>query len=258
MVKPSKKSQYSICFQLSSGKCVCSRLFALIVELPTFKMSAESLWELDFTKLLTEITPIPEDVFSLLHEVANIAPTDENELVKNPGQHAMTEDSVPGPSKKCRFASPLSEKQIEEFCQPSIPKNTQRNTSGVVSVFKEWCNYRNKDPHTTKRCPEDLLQTSYPTTVVDYWLAMFVLEARRKYGDFYPGNTLQNLLAALFQTMKGNLSPLNVVNFIDKSQREAHYPHLHNAHDNKLKMLKSCGVGIERNRAIKITIEVKN
>lgn len=43
-------------------------------------MSAESLQELDFTNFLTEITSIPEDVFSLLDEeapVENIAPSDE-------------------------------------------------------------------------------------------------------------------------------------------------------------------------------------
>ena len=37
------------------------------------------------------------------------------------------------------------------------------------------------------------------------WLATFVLEAWRKDGDFYPGNTLKNLLAALFQAMKATL-----------------------------------------------------
>jgi len=144
---------------------------------------------------------IPEDVFSLLDEVVPVektAPTDENQSMKNLGKHAITDDSLPGPSKKYRFASPLTEKQIAEFCQPSIPKNTQRNTSWGVSVFKEWCNCRNKDPRTSKRCPEDLLQVSYPTIVVDYWLATFVLEARRKDGNCYPGNTLKNLLAALF------------------------------------------------------------
>ena len=102
------------------------------------------------------------------------------------------------------------------------------------------------------------MQVSYPTTIVDYWLATFVLEARRKDGDYYPGNTLKNLLAAPFRATKSNLGPLNVVNFIDKTQREAHYPHLHNALDNQLKMLKSCGIGIERNRATVITIKMEN
>lgn len=76
-------------------------------------------------------------------------------------------------------------------------------------------------------------------------MATFVLEARRKDGDFYPENTLRNLLAALFQAMKGNLGPLNIANFIEKSQHEANYPHFHNALDNQLKLLKSYGIGIE-------------
>ena len=165
-------------------------------------MSAESLWNPDITKLLMESVPIPEDVFfSLLDEMVPVertAPTDENQSVKNLGKRAITNDSLLGPSKKCRFASPLTEKQIAEYYQPSIQKNTRRNTSWGVGIFKEWCNCHNKDPRTSKLCPKDLLQASYPTTVVNYWLATFVLEARRKDGDYYPGNTLKNLLAALF------------------------------------------------------------
>ena len=57
---------------------------------------------------------------------------------------------------------------------------------------------------------------------IDSSLATFVLEAKRKNSDFYPGNTLKNLLVALFRPIKGNLGPLNVVNFIDKSEQEAH------------------------------------
>ena len=223
-----------------------------VIVLKTYKcakMSLASLWDPDFATLL-QSTPLPGDVLSLLDEVD----------VENPGnRHGKRKNddmSAPGPAKKSRFAAPLSEKQIADHCQPSVPKNTQKNTSWGVSVFKDWCSSRNQQ--SLQKCPEDLLSTPHPTRVIDYWLATFVLEARRQDGNFYPGNTLKNLLAALFRAMKSNLGPLNVTNFIDKTQREAHYPRLNNALDNQLKMLKSCGIGVERNRAAVITVEEEN
>lgn len=72
-------------------------------------MSAESLWDPDMSKTLMESTHIPEDVFSLLDGVApveKIAPIDENQS-KNSGKHVVTDDSLPGPSKKCRLVYSL-------------------------------------------------------------------------------------------------------------------------------------------------------
>lgn len=45
---------------------------------------------------------------------------------------------------------------------------------------------------------------------------------------------------------------------IKKSQCKAHYPLVHIPLDNQLKMLKSCGIEVQRNRAAIITIEVEN
>ena len=85
-------------------------------------MSAESLWGTDVTKILMESSRIPEDVLDEVAPVERTAPTDKNQSMKNVGKHAPAGDSLPGPSKKCQFASPLTEKQVAEFCQPSIPK----------------------------------------------------------------------------------------------------------------------------------------
>ena len=212
----------------------------------------ESLWDPNFALLLEESTPLPGDVFSLLDEVHGFA-KDQINVENCHGKRKSDDESAPGIAKKRRFAA---QKQIADCCQPSVPKNTQRNTSWGVSVFKDWCSSRNKQ--SPLKCPEDLLSAPHPTGVIDYWLATFVLEARRQDGNFYPGNTLKNLLSALFRAMKTNLGPLNVANFIDKTQREAHFPHLNNALDNQLKMLKSSGIGVERNRAAVITVKVEN
>ena len=74
--------------------------------------------------------------------------------------------------------------------------------------------------------PEDLLIHSHPISVLDYCLAAFVLEARRQDGNYYPGNTIRNILAALFRFLKENAGVKSAPNFIDRGQREANFPRL--------------------------------
>ena len=127
---------------------------------------------------------------------------------------------------------PLNASQIEQKCKPSIPKNTQVNTSWTVSVFDQWVAHRNRQARSaSEKCPISLLTTVHPTGAVDYWLATFILEARRKDGEFYPPNTVRNILAAIFRHMKAYLGACNVSNMINKKEREINYPRLHNAMD---------------------------
>ena len=105
-------------------------------------------------------------------------------------------------------------------------------------------------------CPADLLEAPYPTHMVDEWLAVFVLEARRGDGDYYPPMTVQKLLPALFRVYKANQGP-SVVSFMNKAIRERHYPKLHNALDRHLRMLRSYGIGVERRSADVITVEME-
>ena len=100
------------------------------------------------------------------------------------------------PAKKQRFASLLSSSEIAQKCQPLVPKCTQQNTTWTVGLFNQWVQNRNEI--ATDKCPSDLLRIKYPTPVVDYWLSAFILEARRRDGEFYPGNTVRNILAAIF------------------------------------------------------------
>ena len=58
--------------------------------------------------------------------------------------------------------------------------------------------------------------------------------------------------------MKANMGAVNVPNFIDKRQQEMYFPHLHNASDGHLKMLRSKGVGVSHKRAEVITVEMEN
>lgn len=160
------------------------------------------------------------------------------------------------PAKKPRFATPLSSSEMAMNCQPSVPKSTQQNTTWAVGLFNQWVQNRNE--MTVEKCPSDLLTIRYPTPIVDYWLAAFILEARRRDGEFYPGNTVRNILAAIFRAMKANMGAINVPNFIDKKQQEMYFPQLHNALDRHLKMLRSKGVGVAHKRAEVISLEMEN
>ena len=88
-------------------------------------MSLESLWDPDFALLLTESTPLPGDVFSLFDEVHRFA-KDPINAGNCHGKRKSDDESAPGLAKKRHFAAPLTEKQIADCCQPSVPKNTQK------------------------------------------------------------------------------------------------------------------------------------
>ena len=78
--------------------------------------------------------------------------------------------------------------------------------------------------------------------MLDEWLALFVLEARRVDGEYCPPLTVQNLVAALFRVYKFNQGPC-VDSFVNKVIRERCYPKLHNALDRHLQMLRNNGIG---------------
>ena len=79
--------------------------------------------------------------------------------------------------------------------------------------------------------PEDLLIHSHPISVLDYWLAAFVLEAKSQDGNYYPGSAIRNILATHSRFLKENVGVKSAPNFIDRGQREANFPCLHNALD---------------------------
>ena len=58
--------------------------------------------------------------------------------------------------------------------------------------------------------------------------------------------------------LKESVGVKSAPNLIDRAQREANFPCLHNALDRQLKMLRSIGVGVEVQRASIITSEMEN
>ena len=111
-----------------------------------------------------------------------------------------------GASTPCRkFAKPLTREQARQQTQPYVPKRTQQCNSWALGVFKLWAASRSEEASLELgQCPADFLEALYPLGVLDSWLSLFVLEARRADANYYPPGTIQNLLAALFRVYKGN------------------------------------------------------
>lgn len=156
-----------------------------------------------------------------------------------------------------KFAKPLTHDQACQQTQPYIPKQTQQCNSWALGVFRSWADNRNKEtPLDALKCPTDLLEGLRPLAELDMWLALFILEVRRGDGDYYPPNTLQNLLVALIRVYKGNLGA-TVHSFMNNVVREQHYPRLHNGLDRHLRMLCTLSIGIEKKSADVITPEME-
>ena len=114
---------------------------------------------------------------------------------------------------------------------------------------------RNSGATSASICAENLLTHCHPISVLDYWLAAFVLEARRQVGNYYPGNMVRSILAALFCFLKENVGVRNDPNLIDQGQREAKFPHLYNALDCHLKTM---DIGVQIHLAFVIIPDMKN
>ena len=106
--------------------------------------------------------------------------------------------AIPGPSKKARFAKPLSETQMTKLEKGPVVPNTEKGTAWALSTFTDWRNERNKQSATGDKCPLDLLEKP-EAEKLNFWLFRFVVEARHKDGVPYPSRTLYLLLAGLLR-----------------------------------------------------------
>ena len=70
------------------------------------------------------------------------------------------------------------------LCAPSSSQNVPVNG---VELFKQWSCERCQ---TVSMCPKDLLDTAYPMNVLDYWISMFLREARMDFGGSFSEGVL--------------------------------------------------------------------
>ena len=177
----------------------------------------------------------------------------ENKVPIYPAPDADLEDFVlakPGPSKKPRFAKPLSDGQMTEMEKGPVVPNTDKSTAWALRTFTDWRNERNKHSATGDQCPLDLFEKP-EAEELNYWVSRFVVETRRKDGEPYPARTLYLLLAGLLRygRSKSKLCP----NFMDKS--DPRFAELSGVCESVSRQLRKDGVGASVKHASIVTPE---
>jgi hypothetical protein len=83
-----------------------------------------------------------------------------------------------------RFQTLTTDDDVEEAKKKAIPKNTDKNTSWAVNVWKQWSAHRRQVCASYSDWPTHLM-IAVPSEL-NYWLSKFVLEARKADGEHYP------------------------------------------------------------------------
>ena len=104
----------------------------------------------------------------------------------------------PGPS--IRFALKTDE-ELKQAKTNAIPKNTLKNTTWAVKIWKQWSAHRKQVyPGEYGEWPvHPFIANDHQ---LDYWLSKFVLEARRSDGNPYPPNTLYQICCGLMRFVR--------------------------------------------------------
>ena len=136
----------------------------------------------------------------------------------------------------------LSEAEIEEWCRPFVPKNTQNNTGWAVCNFNEWQSAFNTGKSDDEKCPEFLLETCEDAGTLCRWLCRFVTSTRRSDGEQYTPTSIHSLLAGLYRYMKEKNPHSDEMNFMDKKDKK--FKELHCVCDRLYRELRKKGIGL--------------
>ena len=104
-------------------------------------------------------------------------------------------------STDCSRFALTSDTQLQEAKVAAISKNTAKSTSWCVNIWKEWSQHRQSlHPGAYSEWPIHLYLAT--DQQLDYWLSKFVLETRKRSGDYYPPKTLSAVVfKGIFKTI---------------------------------------------------------
>ena len=111
--------------------------------------------------------------------------------------------------KASRFATSVSEKEVNEAAKGVVPMNTKKNNAWAERTFDAWVQERNQ-LMPLNPVPTDLLQC-HDASVVSKYLRYFVLEARTQDGKKYPSTTIRSLLSGLNRILKESKTKKTVI-----------------------------------------------
>ena len=156
--------------------------------------------------------------------------------------------------ENARFARPVTESDILDKIDGSIPTATRKSTTWAANTWREWADHRKK---ISSEFPPALDRIN--NKELNYWMARFVVEARNKKGDVYEGGTLYCLCCGVQRfirterrnaAVRGQLCDLDI--FKDSS-----FEYFRTVLDSVLKDLRQSGVGLKKKRAEVITEDLE-
>ena len=146
-----------------------------------------------------------------------------------------------GPSS--RFGPIVGSDELQEMVDDSVPHKTRQHTKWCIDTWDEW---RESRIARAKGCESEIPPKliDMDKKELDYWLSCFVVEARRKDGCEYFGDTLRSLVCGLQRYVRQarpdfSVDVLSGVEFV----------RLRSVLDAKMKTLKRSGIGLQRKQA---------
>ena len=126
-----------------------------------------------------------------------------------------------------RFRQPITDAELQVTHMQVIPKNTVRNTTWSMNVWKEWTTYQ-RCVCSLLDCPPHLLLCT--PQQLDYWMSKFILEVRKADGALYPPNSLHQIICGIQRYVRKHQP---AVNFL----KDAEFAGLRRTLDSEMKRL---------------------
>ena len=144
----------------------------------------------------------------------------------------------------------MSDSDLRAVKENAVPKNTARNTTWAVKVWKDWSAHRQQSfPGVFSEWPVHLYIAN--DHILDYWLSKFVIEVRNSCGNVYPPNTLYSVCCGLQRYIKDHRPQINIF-------KDACFSGFIKTLDSEMKRLRSVGLGVTRKQAEPLTVDEEN
>ena len=168
-----------------------------------------------------------------------------------PSQVPDPQNFFPPPevSTSSRFATRVSDQELKDAQEASVPANTRKQTSWSVNVWKAWSDHQR--PLSIYNCPPHLLILAKNSGELNRWLCRYVLEVRRQDGKEYPPNMLYQICCGILRYVRGMVPDMDIF-------RQPAFSGFQKTLDSEMKRLKSCGKGSVPKRAEPISLEEEN
>lgn len=147
--------------------------------------------------------------------------------------------------ERFKFAS---SKEVDEYKQKHISKNTERTTQWAVKSFTDWMNARKKSGKDAP--PANFLNKKQNPKELCKWLCIFFTEVRRSNGDEYCPRSLSGLLAGLQRHIETSTDQK-----LGMKDEEGEFKSLHVLLGNRYKELHDRGIGVVKAQADVVTLD---